>query len=302
MPKTLLLAACATALVILSGCGDRSRTASGSPVDQNANPNVLVQEAVETRTTLSSLAGKGVMRIVDQPTKFGLTVNADVVADDSSRLRIKADKLAGAIQAFDVVMLGDDIGFYVPTQKTLYHGKVNELQNFAFRFDPEEVLQQMLRPETYLLAKRWRYADDVNAKNVIVLDEDVANGRPRLRVAISKRHGMITSIAQLDREGKPVFVKRFDDYRSLSRGRRGDNVTESEAVFPYLMAFSWPRERRSMEMQFKQIDPNARVHDEDFDIAASADTQYRPLQEAEMDIGDEPVAARPREPTAAAPL
>ncbi len=302
MPKTILLAACATALVILSGCGDRSRTASGSPVDQNANPNVLVQEAVETRTTLSSLAGKGVMRIVDQPTKFGLTVNADVVADDSSRLRIKADKLAGAIQAFDVVMLGDDIGFYVPTQKTLYHGKVNELQNFAFRFDPEEVLQQMLRPETYLLAKRWRYADDVNAKNVIVLDEDVAKGRPRLRVAISKRHGMITSIAQLDREGKPIFVKRFDDYRSLSRGRRGDNVTESEAVFPYLMAFSWPRERRSMEMQFKQIDPNARVHDEDFDIAASADTQYRPLQEAEMDIGDEPGAARPREPTAAAPL
>ncbi|MCD7895662.1 MAG: hypothetical protein LUG50_03185 [Planctomycetaceae bacterium] len=302
MSKTILLAACSVAMFILSGCGDRSRTASGSPVDQGANPNVLVQEAVETRTTLSSLAGKGVMRIVDQPTKFGLTVNADVVADDSSRLRIKADKLAGAIQAFDVVMLGDDIGFYVPTQKTLYHGKVNELQNFAFRFDPEEVLQQMLRPETYLLAKRWRYADDVNAKNVVVLDEDVAKGRPRLRVAISKRHGMITSIAQLDREGKPVFVKRFDDYRSLSRGRRGENVTESESVFPYLMAFSWPRERRSMEMQFKQIDPNARVYDEDFDIAASADTQYRPLQEAEMDIGDEPVAARPREPTSAAPL
>ncbi|MDR1745209.1 MAG: hypothetical protein LBS30_05595, partial [Planctomycetota bacterium] len=35
------------------------------------------------------------------------------------------------------------------------------------------------------------------------------------------------------------------------------------------------------------------------DIAASADTRYRPLNEAQMDpgMGDEPLAARPREPT-----
>mgnify|MGYP002149964269 CR=1 FL=1 len=28
----------------------------------------------------------------------------------------------------DVVMLGDDVGFYIPTQKTLYHGKVQDLR------------------------------------------------------------------------------------------------------------------------------------------------------------------------------
>ncbi len=101
MPKSAILAA-AIALVVLAGCGgSRNDTAARRPdrpdrPDRDENPNVLVQRAVESRTALSSIAGKGVMRIVDKPSKFGLTVNADVIADENDRLRIRADKLAGA--------------------------------------------------------------------------------------------------------------------------------------------------------------------------------------------------------------
>ena len=296
MHKTAFIAAAALTLAVLAGCGSRDRVAN-RPVDKNTNPNTLVKTAVESRTALSSIAGKGVMRIVDQPSKFGLTVNADVIADENDRLRIRADKLAGAIQAFDVVMLGDDIGFYIPTQKTLFHGKVDELQNFSFRFDPDEVLQQMLRPDSSLASRKWRFAD-TGGKDGIVLEEAVDGKRPRMRVTINPKNGTLASVAQLDASGQPILIKRYDDYRDLSRGRRGQ-VSEDEAVFPYLISFTWPRDRRSMEMHFKSVQGNAPVRDEDFDIAASSDTRYRPLREAQMDpgLGEEPIAARPREPT-----
>ena len=141
MPLVLLLA------LMSAGC-QGSRNSAAAPMDESSPPDVLVKNAVETRTSLSSLAGKGVIRIVDRPNRFGLTANAEVVADESDRLRIRADKLAGAIQAFDVVKLGDDIGFYVPTQKVLYYGKTGDLRNLSFSFDPDDMLRQMLRPDT----------------------------------------------------------------------------------------------------------------------------------------------------------
>ncbi len=49
-----------------------------------------------------------------------------------------------------------------------------------------------------------------------------------------------------------------------------------------------------MEMHFKQVDGNARVSDGDFDIAASENTRYLPLNAAEMEAGDGPMAAAPR--------
>jgi len=289
--------------VIAIGCtrSDSASIAPGRHVDTSSSPDALVKNAVETRTSLSSLSGKGVMRIVDQPNNFGLTVNADVVADESDRLRIKADKLAGAVQAFDVVMLQDDIGFYIPTQKTLYHGKVDDLQYFSFRFDPDEVLRQMLRPETSLLLKRWRHSDagPEDPRNAIMLEEDAPSGRPYMRVAIDKRSGMIAVIEQLDGRGEPILVKRYDDYRDLSRSRRAARVEEDGSVFPYVIAFNWPRDRRIMEMRFKQVEGNAVVLDEDFDIATSADTQYLPLVDARMDASmiDEPMAQAPEKST-----
>ncbi len=298
MYKSLVLAA-AMALM-LAGCSNKGGQAKGPGADESATADLLVKNAVETRTSLSSIAGKGVMRIVDQPNRFGLTVNADLVADEADRLRIRADKLAGAIQAFDVVMLGDDIGFYIPTQKTLYHGKVGDLRTFSFNFDPDEVLRQMLRPDTALLLKHWRRAENgaEDPRNSIAVEEDAPAGRPRLRLAIDKRTGMITSVSQLDGRGQPVLVKRYDDYRNLGQGRAGKGGL-SGSVFPYLISFSWPMERRMMEMHFKSVEGNAVVLDEDFDIAASADTRYLPLQEAQME-SDGPVAAASSEQAYAA--
>ena len=290
MPKSLMLAVAMAAL--LSGCsGGNSQTMR--PVDKSASPDLMVKNAVESRTSLSSIAGKGVMRISDQPSRFGLTVNANVVADESDRLRIRADKLAGSIQAFDVVMLGNDVGFYIPTQKTLYHGKVEDLQNFSFRFDPDEVLRQMLRPDTTLTLKRWRHSDSLRGDptDSTMLEQDLPEGQPRLRLAINNRTGMITSVTQLDQSGEPFLVKRYDDYRKLPGLGKASKEADA-SVFPYLIAFSWPRDRRSMEMHFKSVEGNAVLLDEDFDIAASDDTRYLPLQDARMDasLGDEPMA------------
>ncbi len=290
------LAAALALCLALSGCGDAPQSsAARSPVPpaKTDNPNTLVRNAVASRTELSSIAGKGVMRIVDQPSKFGLTVNANVLADASeNRLRIRADKLAGSIQAFDVVMLGDDIGFYIPTQNTLYHGKVDDLQNFSFNFDPDEVMRQMMAPDASLTGRKWRFADPGpnDPKKAIVLEETGAKNKPHLRLALNPKNGTIYTVTHMNARGEAVFVKKFDDYRGLSK-QGGDS-------FPYLISFIWPKDRRSMEMHFKQVEGNARVSDGDFDIAASETTRYLPLNQAESGMaGDDPVAVRPREPT-----
>ncbi|MDR1519991.1 MAG: hypothetical protein LBU23_07605 [Planctomycetota bacterium] len=275
----------------LAGCSGTGGQSAAKPADESDPPDLLVKNAVETRTSLSSLAGKGVMRIVDRPNRFGLTVNADVLADDSDRLRIRADKLAGTIQAFDVVKLGDDIGFYVPSQNTLYHGKVDELRHLAFRFDPDEVLRQMLRPDTSLLLRRWRHAAAPagEAKETLAMEEDVPGNRPRLRLTLDRRTGRIASLAQLDAGGRPVMIRTYGDYRGLD----GIGARNSGPVFPYLISFSWPGDNRLMEMHFKTVEGNAVVLDEDFDIAASANTRYLPLSQADMesDISELPTAA-----------
>lgn len=299
MPKAVVFAVALT-LLGLVGCGGGqgggNRPASYA-VSKKDNPNKIVKDAVSSRTALSSISGKGVMRIVDQPSKFGLTVNANVIADEQDRLRIRADKLAGAIQAFDVVMLGDDIGFYIPTQRTLYHGKVKDLQGFSFRFEPDEVLNQMLRPDTSLLARKWRLSNsDVAAtgrkkgrggsgssSGKITLEEDVPEGRPHLRIVIDQRNGTIASVTQLNGRGEAIMVKRYEDYRNLARSGRGGRVSDDNSVFPYLISFNWPRDKRTMEMHFKQVQGNVRVSDGDFDLATSSDTKNRPLKEATMD-------------------
>lgn len=277
MNRTLV--ALVLAALTLAGCSSSKSTAFKA-ADPNAAPDLLVKNAVESRTNLSSLAGQGVMRIVDQPSNFGLTVNADVVADETNRLRIRADKLAGAVQAFDVVMLQDDIGFYIPTQKTLYHGKVDDLRYFSFRFDPDEVLRQMLRADTSLLVKHWKHSPRLasDPANAIMLEEIVEPGRPRRRIAIDQRSGLLVAVEQLDPRGNIVFLKRYEDYRNLEASTKRE---ADPAFFPYTIAFDWPRDRRMMEMRFKSVEGNAVVLDEDFDIATSSDTQYLPLSEAE---------------------
>lgn len=282
-----------TALVLtaLAGCGGNNTAMK--PLDPNQSPDLMVKDAVEKRASLTTLAGKGTMRIVDAPSKFGLSVNTDIVADENDRLRIKADKLGGSIQAFDVAMLEDDIGFYIPTQKTLYHGKVDDLQDFAFRFQPDAILRQMLRPDTSLLLKSWRRTDpdQYDPKNAIILVENTSPGKDSLRLAIDQRSGVLMSVAQINPRGDTVLVSSFGDYRVLNRGRKhpSKSRTASQELFPYRMSLSWPNERRSMEMQFKSVEGDAIVLDEDFDLATSDDTRYRPLREAAM---DEPVASR----------
>ncbi|MDR1533668.1 MAG: hypothetical protein LBU64_01015 [Planctomycetota bacterium] len=272
-------------LILVAGCSTGDSPVSSGPIDENAPPDLLVKNAVENRASLSSLAGSGVMRIVDKPNRFGLTVNAAVLADESDRLRIRADKLAGAVQAFDVVKLGDDIGFYVPSQRTLYHGKVEDLRYFAFRFDPDEVLRQMLRPDTSLLIKKWRHAASRagDSGESLVMEEDVPGNRPRLRLTLERRTGRIASLVQLDSGGDPILVRSYGDYRGLDGGVGAGSRRKAGPVFPYLISFAWPRDNRLMEMRFRTVEGNAVVLDEDFDIAASADTKYLPLSEAEME-------------------
>jgi hypothetical protein len=304
MLKHIVVASTLCLTLSLSGCGEQERADAGSrpgaESGRQENPDALVRSAIESRTELSSIAGKGVMRIVDQPSKFGLTVNANVVADASeNRLRIKADKLAGSVQAFDVVMLGDDIGFYIPTQNTLYHGKVGDLQNFSFNFDPDEVMRQMMTADASLIRRKWRHAKagPGDPKTAIVLEEAGSRNRPYLRLALNPKNGTIYTITHMDASGEPVFVKKFDDYRDLaSNGKRGDKLSADDTSFPYLISFIWPKDKRSMEMHFKQVEGNARVSDGDFDIAASETTRYLPLNQAESQEGDPMASAMPRAP------
>ena len=302
--RNSFLAVTVALAALVAGCGTGGTSTALRPVDAGAQPDLVIKHAVETRASLTSLSGKGVMRIVDTPNKFGLKVNAEVLADESDRLRIRGDKLAGAVQAFDVVMLGNDIGFYVPTQKVLYHGTVAELDNMAFRFQPDEILRQLLRPDNSLLLKEWqpRQPSATDPKNSLAFESVPVRGQPRYNLTIDKKNGMVTSIAQLDARGDPVFVKTYGDYRPISRGRQLPKGV-SEPVFPYLMTLSWPRDRRLMEMHFKSVEGDPVVLEEDFDLAASDDVRYMPLRDVRIDADEtDPVADAGRVNQAERPL
>ena len=259
--------AAAVALFLAAGCRNRggsapvagdktSRAAPGAA----AGGSSAVASAVNRQATLSSLSGAGVIRMFDAPARFKLGVNAEIVASQPNQfLRIKAEKLAGTVKAFELFMAAPDVALYVPMEKTLYAGQVQDCDGLGLPIKPDEILDQLLRPDTELLLHQWRSVGAEGGRDVY---EDETR---QLRAAVDRRTGLLAMIEQRDAGGNLYLRKTLENYRSvdLGGGRTGRGPTSGDLVYPFTQKVEWPRDQRRVEIHFKRMLPNAPVKDSD---------------------------------------
>lgn len=251
MRKFRLLAAVIASL-LLSGCPQ-----PGSVVDLEATE--VVNSAVKNRADLKSLTGRGEMRIADKGSDFSLSIKIEMVAQDPDHLRIRATKLADAIVAFDMLMQGVDVAFYVPTRNTLYMGNIENLQSGGVNFSPNAVIARMLRTDKGLLDRKWRIMgrdkDGLFSSN-LVLEQVHGAGQDYVRLHVDGRNGLLMRVLHYDKSGKLFFEEDYNGYRQIMTGRHTPSGAEigSGIYFPTRFRLSWPDKNRHVSVTLRDFE------------------------------------------------
>lgn len=257
--------------------------AGGSAVDTRRDANEVVAEAVNRQAVLTSLAGDGVLALVDPAKKLNHRVNAEVVASEGPRLRITGTRLNGSIHAFDLLLYDNEVLFHDGMNKVVYTGAPEDLAYLAIPVQPQQVLEQLLRPATELTYQRWR-SDTSRPGDVQGSLAYVSDGG--WRVLVDRRSGVLVRIEQYQgsTDGSPVMVRTLGSYRLVAnaRSRTGTTVTTAP-VFAYMQRIEWPRDGRKVEFTFKRVVPDAPLDRNDFNVKFSDRAQRRPLRQAGFD-------------------
>jgi hypothetical protein len=274
--------------VLLTGCDPNGSSGSSGQKISAATPSYeLLESAVRRRARLASVKATAAMRIYDKGNDFGLRINTKIMAASPASLRIIASKALGNIDVFDAVVIKDDIGFYVPSKKTLYQGQLTDLEKADVYFRPDEILNNLLRPETGLLLKTWKPAQAYNRGALVVIEEEAENGKKRLRVTLDGNTGDISAVETLDADGQVAFIRsagRYKEVASLSAGR------ESGKMFPYWLKLEWPKEQRFVEISFKTMETDQELPADAFELEIGGKYRTKAISDIEVD-SDKPEAA-----------
>lgn len=274
----------------LAGCGGAGGSGTGvaaRPVDPKRDANEVVAEAVGRQAVLTSLAGDGVLSLVDPASKLNHRVNAEVVAADRQKLRISGGRMG--VHAFDLLMYDNEVLFHDALGKKVYSGTTADLRYLALPIQPEEVLNQLLKPATELIYLSWqpdasRKGDPAGGVAYVAGD-----GRQSYRMVVDRRTSLVSRIEVYDGPASgqtPYMVRTFGQYRTVpvyARPVVNAAVAEGPKVFPYQQRIEWPRERRQVEFTFKKVVPDAPLAQDDFNVSYSDRAQQLPLGQAGVD-------------------
>lgn len=290
-PLALLLVLLAGAGCNPAAGGRTGREPTRNPAGRGAakdDPAALVRRAVERRAILSSLRAQAGMKIVDRPGKFTLSVAAEIVAAKPSRMRLQATKAAGKFHVFDAVLVGDEVACWVPSDKTLYRGKIADLARVDLKFHPHEILSLLLRPDSELLLHGWKRARGREGAIVLEATDGAA------RIGIDAATSDLLWIERLDERG-PVFVKRYERWQVLPEEEEGPG-----ALFPHGMRLEWPREERSIQILFRSLEADAHLAEEEFTLEVPDRARTKEIADIKVEGDAESAPAEPLEPAPAA--
>jgi len=286
----LTLAILCVALLAGTGCNG---VGSGNGEDNDPRPTQTAQELVRQglskRIAITSLEATALMKITDIPSDFGLRINTVITARSPNKLRIVADKAAGKIKIFDVVLVRSDIAFHIPRKRRLYQGKVKELKKVGISFRPDHILRELLQPQTGLLLKTFEH--DSHDRSTATLAEVSSAGHTKTKITIVRKTGQISQVVQLGKDGKEVFVKEYRNYRKIKRQHgkmkpvKGP-LAVKQAWFPGVIHLKWPQDKRSVKITFRTIKVNTPVDDDAFELAVSERTRTLPISKIKLE-GDE---------------
>lgn len=211
--------------------------------------------AVKSRRSGDSIVAEGDMKIFDRQSDFSLGMAIEnFAAVYPDKMRLKTTKLAGNVEVFDALMRGDNIAFYVPRHKTLYTGKVSELNGGGLSFSPELIVARLLKGDGALLEKQWKSITPAVRRGEKTRSTDAEleqihrPGENFLRVRLDTRRQVITRIAYLDGQGREYMVEDYDNYREMG------GTPEAPAYFPTRFGLTWPDKDRYVKINLKNVD------------------------------------------------
>lgn len=249
-----------------------------------AAPRQMLATALAKRAPMTSMKAGATMRIIDRKSDFGLGVNIDLLASvNPDRLRIHATK--ASMEAFDALVGKGRIAFYVPRKKTLYQGSVEDLAKAKIPFQPGDVLTNLLAPDRDLLGKEWivkhEHMNFIEIGDAVVLAE--AGPRPHWMVYLEPNTHLLLAVEELDDAGQVVFVKFYDRYRTVVPPTPPGTRNPPILWYPYRMKLEWPLDERSVEVSFKDIEPNATFPGNWSTLDLPEGVEVKPIEQAQVE-------------------
>lgn len=230
------------------------------PQDKTGNVSAeeLVRKSVEKRMDLQNLAGSGEMKIVDKGSDFSLSVKIEMVAKDPDHLRIRATKLADAIVAFDLLMQGRDVAFYVPTRNTLYTGNVENLQSGGVNFSPKAVINRILHADRGLLDRKWKILGtnkDMFSAN-LVLEQIHTRGQPYVKIYVDGRREVLLKVEHFNEKGIIFFLEEYNGYKEMMTDKEtlSGRKIGAGVFFPTRFLLSWPDKGRYVSVTLRNFE------------------------------------------------
>lgn len=227
----------------------------------NIEATQLVNDMIKKRASLESIAARGEMDIKDRGSDFSLSIKIEMFAQHPQNLRIKASKLADAVIAFDMLMMGKDVAFYVPTQNSLYTGNISNLKSGGVNFSPEKIVARILRADRGLLDRRWKIIGQEKAglfsKN-LVLEQMHKPGESFVRIEVDGSKSHLKKVTHYTPKGKAFFVERYGYYKEFMTEQKtlSGKKIGSGVYFPTRFSLNWPAKGRSVKITLRDFEHN----------------------------------------------
>ena len=256
MHNNILVSTILFALILLTatGCSVSSGTQSIAATD-------LINQTIENRIDIDSIIAGGEMKIVDKPSKFSLSTKIEMIAEDPSSLRIKATKLADEIIAFDMLMQGERVAFYVPLRNVLYTGNVSNLRSGGINFSPKAIINRILHANRDLLNKRWKVMgtnkSGLMSEN-LVLEQMHKRGQPYVRIHVDGMRRVLHKVEHYNQRGKLFFVETYSRFKQEMSGETtfaGREIGTGK-YFPMQFILDWPDKKRSVKINLRRYNSN----------------------------------------------
>ena len=244
--KHSLIITILTLAILLVGCASTDDTVTIAATD-------LINKTIENRIAASSIIAGGEMKIVDKSSKFSLSAKIEMVAEDPSSLRIKATKLADEIIAFDMLMQGERVAFFVPLRNVLYTGDVSNLSSGGINFSPKAIINRILRADKSLLNKRWKVIgkskEGLFSSN-LVLEELHKRNSPYVRIHVDGKKMVLNKVDHYNSKNKLFFIEEYSHFQEKMTGETtlsGKPIGSGE-YFPMQFLLKWPDKGRYVKI------------------------------------------------------
>ncbi len=281
---TLSITSCLL-LMLATGCISTNDTVSIAATD-------LINQTIENRIDIDSIIAGGEMKIVDKPSKFSLSTKIELIAEDPSNLRIKATKLADEIIAFDMLMQGERVAFYVPLRNVLYTGNVANLRSGGVNFSPKAIINRILHANSDLANKRWRVLGKNQAglmNENLILEQMHKKGQGFVKIYVDGLRRVLHKVEHFDRNGKLYFIETYSKFKQEMTGESTAAGREigTGKYFPMQFTLDWPDKDRYVKITLRRYKSN--INQEEIDELWLIDdldmdsVQQRTLSQVEVD-------------------